>query len=129
MTVTVKDARIKITRDEIRRLSGCRGIDMVFKPYDRSQSIYDLRLQATDMTSVPLERKYREDVEKQLENFNIIADRMRDSPLYVKSFDKQKCEFYFETNDANKALDSIDEVRKNAKVLQNNNGIGWSDIS
>jgi hypothetical protein len=117
MTVTVKDIRVRISPDMIDSYVSKKGIDTVFKPYDLSQNIYDVRFQTSDKSSVPLERCFKEDVEKEIEKFKVIGDRIRDSPLYVKSFDKQKVVFAFECNEDDHALDSIDDVRKTSKTM------------
>jgi len=134
MTVSLADIRIKIDRKSIHSYVSKKGIDAVFKPYDLAQNIYDLRLQTSDKNPVVSERCFKEDVNKEIEKFKIISDRMRDSPLYVKSFDKRKVGFTFETDNYNKSLDSIDEVRKNAKNILPEmplaqNQIRWADIS
>ena len=117
MTVAVKDIRVRISPKMIDSYVSKKGIDTVFKPYDISQNIYDVRFQTSDKSSVVSERCFAEDIDREIERFKIIGDRIRDSPLYVKTFDKQKVGFAFECNEDDGALDSIDEVRKNAKTM------------
>lgn len=83
---------------------------------------------ATDKSSVPGERKFNEDVDARIDDFKEISSRMRDSPLYVKSFDKRTCAAYFHADENDHALDSIDEIRSNAMKMQNNQ-IQWVDKS
>lgn len=128
MTVTIKDLRVKISREQIQKYRGQKGVDRIWKPYDINQNIWDLRLQTSDKSSVPVERKFKEDVEKQVYDFKEISSRMRDSPLYVKSFDKRKSAFYFQHDEDSHTLDSIDEVRSHAQKMQGGN-IQWADIS
>ena len=134
MTVSIKDIRIKITQDQIDNLVTKRGIDSVFKPYDIENNIYDARFMTSDKSSVPSERLTIDDINKELEKLNVVTDRLRDSPLYVKSFDKRKINMVFETREDNKALDTIDDVRKDAKnmtvendVPKGQNQIRWQD--
>ena len=111
-----------------------RGIDVGFKPYDIQNSIYDARFQTSSLNPNIKERNFNEDIERELERFKIVADRVRDSPIYVKSFDKRKVRYTFETNSGSRSLDSIDEVRKNAinltaekEVPKDKDQIRWID--
>jgi len=115
MTVNVKDIRIRITPELINRFRGTAGIDRTWKPVDPENNIYDVRLTASDTYPNPDERHFKEDVERELEKFKIIGDRIRDSPLYVKTFDKQKVSMTHFHNLDDKALDAIDNVRSIAK--------------
>lgn len=118
MTVSVKDIRVKISPAMINAYVAKKGIDTRFMPFDIKENIYDVRFQTSDKSSVPDERCTMDDINKELERFKVIADRVRDSPLYVKSFDKQKVGMAFETDEDSTALDSIDEVRKNATKIE-----------
>jgi len=136
LTVSIKDIRLKISQDQIDAYVPKRGIDAVFKPYDIKNNIFDARFLTSDKSSVPEERLTIDDINKELEKLNVVTDRLRDSPLYVKSFDKRKINMVFETREDNRALDTIDDVRKGAKnmtvekdVPQGQNQIRWQDKS
>jgi len=133
MTVFVKDIRVQISEKMIDAYVAKKGIDTAFQPYDIKQNVWDVRFIASNKSPVINERLTMDDVNKELERFKVIADRVRDSPLYVKSFDKQKVGVAFESREDNRALDSIDDVRKNAAnmsveadVPKNKNQIRWS---
>jgi hypothetical protein len=50
---------------------------------------------------------------------------MRDSPLYIKSFDKRKVTMTHFNKIDDPVLDSIDEVRKRAKQAQDSKDPNW----
>ena len=136
MTVSVKDIRVRITPENIHKYVSPPGIDSIFKPVEPENFIYDVRLQTSDLSPVPSERRTMEDLEKECEKFEILTERLRDSTLYIKSFDKSKVGFAFESDENNHALDSIDQVRSNAEninvekdVPQDAKQIRWYDKS
>lgn len=116
MTVSVKDIRIRITEDEIHKYVSKTGIESAFIPVDLTQNIWDARFMTSDKNPVPAERCTMDDIEKELEKFQILSES-KDPTLYVKTFDKQKVGMAFETREDSPALDSIDEVRSNAKNM------------
>lgn len=139
LTISFKDIRVQLPPEKIDSyIPKKRGIDAIWKPYDLANNIYDVRLMASDKSSEINERLTMDDINKELERFRnfIISDSMKDSPLYVKSFDKQKISMVFETREDNKALDTIDDVRKGAKnmtvesdVPKGAHQIRWQDKS
>ena len=125
MTINVRDVRIKISPELIKKYKGAAGIDRTWVPYDPANNIYDVRLTASDQYPHPDERHVNEDLEKELEKLKIVGDRIRDSPLYVKTFDKQKVSMQFFHNMSDEILDPIDNVRSKARQVHDSTNPDW----
>ena len=138
MTVSIKDIRLKISEEQIDALVARRGIDSVFKPFDKENNIYDARFFTSNKSSVPAERLTIDDINKELDRLKlkIVTESPKDSPLYVKTFNKRRMSMVFETQEDNHAIDTIDDVRKGARnmsvehdVPKGQNQIRWQDRS
>lgn len=125
MVISVKDIRVKISPELIKKYKGVAGIDRTWVPYDLPNNIYDVRLTASDQYPHPDERHVNEDLEKELEKLKIVGDRIRDSPLYVKTFDKQKVSMQFFHHMSDEILDPIDNVRSKARQVHDSQNPDW----
>jgi len=84
MTVFTNDPiRVKITLDDIWNLSHPSGIDSTFYPSPDTENEYYLKLVASDTNPhSPHAEKYKDDLERELNRFHIIQDRIREFGPY-----------------------------------------------
>jgi hypothetical protein len=81
-TYTNDPLRVKITLDDILKLTHAKGIDSTFYPSEQKDE-YFCKLVASDINPhSPSEEKYKEDLEKEFEKLNIVQDRIREYGPY-----------------------------------------------
>lgn len=87
MTVYTNDPiRVKITLDDIWRITHPKGIDSTFypaSPAEENEDEYFCKLVCSDTNPWnPQEEKYKEDLEKEFEKLKIVQDHIREHEPY-----------------------------------------------
>jgi hypothetical protein len=84
--------RVKITLDDIWRLTHKKGIDSTFVPSsnDEDPNIYYCKLVASSINpNSPEQETYREDIEKEIAKLKIVQDHIREFKPYTYFNDKK----------------------------------------
>ncbi|HTH21878.1 MAG TPA: hypothetical protein VL854_06640 [Nitrososphaeraceae archaeon] len=117
MTLYKDVVRVKSPYENLRGYFPKRGIEMVIKPYQPENDLYDVMFRTSDMNPCLSERLLMKDIDKEVERLRFIySDRTRDS-LFRKDLPNDKTFIRFRDFEDSKQLESLDKFKSKAEVI------------
>ena len=117
MTLYKDIVRVKSPYADLAHYFPKLGIEMVIKPYQAENDVWDVMFRTSDMNPCLSERLLMDDINREVDRMKFIySDRLRDSS-FKKDLKDEKTFIRFRDFEDSKQLNSLDKFKSKAEVI------------
>lgn len=118
MTIYKDIVRIEDKDDLIHKYFPKKGIEMVIKPYQEENKIWDVMFRCSDMNPCESERLLMEDINRETERLKFIySDSVIKNSQFREHLKDQKTFMRFRCFEDSKDLDTLDKFKSKAEIV------------